>query len=78
MMFESKEVSKEFNVEIEVYRTNSPPDSRHSVRVRCHPISIDQTAVEMEGFGLVVPHKFMEEMVLHEGRFRFTVSFSFF
>ena len=78
VMFESKEVSKEFNVEIEVYRTNSPPDSRHSVRVRCHPISIDQTAVEMEGFGLVVPHKFMEEIILHEGRFRFTVSFSFF
>ena len=78
VMFESPEVSKEFNVEIEVYRTNSPPDSRLSAMVRCHPSSIDQTAGEMEEIGLVVPHNVMEEMILYEGRFKFTVSFSFF
>ena len=78
VMFESPEVSKDFNIEMEVYETRSPPETRLSAKIRCHPCSIDQTAAEMEGCGLIVHHKFMEEMILKEERFNFTVSFSFF
>jgi len=78
VMFESPEVSKDFNIEMEVYETRSPPETRLSAKIRCHPCSIDQTAAEMEGCGLIVHHKFMEEMILKEDRFNFTVSFSFF
>jgi len=76
-MFESPEVCSKFNLEIEVYETNSCPDTRPSARVHCNPCSVDQTAAEMEGFGLHVPHKFMMKMILKEDSFKFTVSFSF-
>merc|ERR1712243_27043 len=80
VMFESPEVCKEFNIEIEVYRTNAPPNSRLSAKVRCHPCSIDQTEAEMDGFGLIVPHKFMKQQIIlpEEDSFKFSVSFSFF
>ena len=80
VMFESPEVCKEFNIKLEVYRTNSPPNSRLSAKVRCHPFSIDQTEAEIDGFGLIVPHKFMEQQMIlpEEDSFLFTVSFSFF
>jgi len=76
-MFESPDVCSKFNIEIEVYETNSSPDTRLSARVRCHPCSVDQTAAEMDGLGLYVPHKFMMKMMLKEDSFKFTVSFSF-
>ena len=78
VMFESPAVCSEFSIGTEVYEASSSPDRRISAKVRCQPCSIDHTAAEMEGFGLYVPHRFMEKMVLKEESFRFTVSFSFF
>merc|ERR1711936_1273264 len=66
VMFESPEVCSEFNIKIKVYETNSSPDTRLSAKVRCDPCSIDQSEAEMEGFGLNVPHRFMEEMMFKE------------
>ena len=77
IMFVTPEVCKEFNIETEVYETDSPPDARLSAKFRCHPCSIDKTIAEIEGSGLVVHHKFMEQMILKEDRFEFTVSISF-
>jgi len=78
VMFEAPEVCLEYNIEMQVYETGSSPDKRLSAKACCRPCSIDQTVDEKEGFGLIVHHKFMKEMILKEDRFRFTVSFSFF
>jgi len=78
VMFESLEVCSEYNIEMQVYETGSSPEKRLSAKACCRPCSIDQTVDEKEGFGLIVHHKFMKEMMLKEDRFRFTVSFSFF
>ena len=78
VMFESSEVCSDFSVEMDVYETNSPPDTRQSMKARCHPCPIDQTIPEMEGYcyGLVVHHKFMKTM-FKEDSFKLTVSISF-
>lgn len=78
VMFESPEVCKNLNIEIKVYQTYSPPDSRLGVKLRCHPCSIDQSPAERKGLGLVVPHRLMEQIILQEDSFEFTVSFNFF
>jgi len=75
VMFESPEVCSKYNIEMQVYETNSSPDKRLSAKACCHPCSIDQA--EKEGFGLIVHNRFMKEMMLKEDGFRFTVSFSF-
>jgi len=78
VMFESPELCSEYNIEMQVYESNSSPDKRLSVKTCCHPCSIDQTFAKQEGFGLIVHHEFMKEMMLKEDSFRFIVSFSFF
>jgi len=75
VMFESTEVCSEYNIEMQVYESNSSPDKRLSAKACCHPCSIDQA--EKEGLGLIVHNKFMKEMMLKEDGFRFTVTFSF-
>jgi len=77
VMFESPNLCSYFNIEMEVYESDSSPDTRHSAKVRCHPCSIDESVGEMKGLGLCVHHKLMEKMILKEDNFRFTVSFSF-
>jgi len=77
LMFESAEVSSEYNIDMQVYETNSSPDKRVSAKACCRPYSIDQTAAEKKGLGLIVHNKFMKEMMLKEDRFRFSFSFSF-
>jgi len=78
VMSEPPEDCKDFNIEMEVYETDSDPDTRQSVKVRCHPCSIDQPVGEMKGLGLYVHHSFMKEMMLQKDSFKFTVTFSFF
>jgi len=78
VMFKSPEVCSNINIEMEVYETNSPPDSRLSVRARCHPCSIDESVAETKGLGLYVHHELMKRMVLKDDSFKFTVTFSFF
>ena len=77
-MFASPEVCKEYNIKMEVYESDSPPDARLGARVRCHPCSIDKTVAERKGSGLIVHSQFMEELILKEDGFNFTVSMSFF
>ena len=76
VMFESPKGCAELNIDMEVYASNSHPDTRLSARVRCHPCSIDQTVAEMEGSGLVVHSNLMEEIISKEDEL--TISFSFF
>ena len=78
IMFASPEVCKEYNIKMEVYESDSPPDARLGARVRCHPCSIDKTVAERKGSGLIVHSQFMEELILKEDGFNFTVSMSFF
>jgi len=78
VIFESPEVCSEYNIEMQVFKTNSSPDKRLSAKACCRPCSIDQTVDEKDGFGLIVHHKFMKEMMLKEDGFKFTVSISFF
>ena len=73
-MFESPEVCAEFNLEMEVHETTkSPADTPLSAKVLCHPCSIDQTVAEMEGSGLIVHRKVMEEMFIKGGKTKFTI-----
>jgi len=67
----------DFNIEMEVYETDSDPDTRLSAKVRCHPCSIDQPEAETKGLGLYVHHSFMKKMMLQKESFKFTVTFSF-
>ena len=78
VMFERPELCSILNIEMEVYESDSSPDTRHSAKVRCHPCSIDEPLNEMKGLGLCVNHRLMERMILKEGNFKFTVSFAFF
>jgi len=78
VMSDPPEDCSEFNIEMEVYETDSDPDTRLSAKVRCHPCSIDQPVAEMKGLGLYVHHSFMKKMMLQKDSFKFTVSFSFF
>ena len=78
VMFECPAVCSDFNIKMEVYATDSRPDTRLSAKVRCHPCSIDDPLAEMKGLGLVVHHRLMKRMILKEDSFRFTVSLSFF
>jgi len=78
VMFESILVCSENHVEIEVYEKDSYPDTRLSAKVRCNPCSIDHTEAELEGFGLIVHHKFMKMMLKEDNFFKFTVCLSFF
>ena len=72
VMFESPEVCAEFNLEMEVKATiKSPADTPLSAKVLCHPCSID---AELEGSGLIVHRKFMEDMVIKKGEAKFTIS----
>jgi len=73
----SSVVCSDMNIEMEVYETDSPTDTRLSSKVRCHPCSIDQSVAEMKGLGLYVHHRFMEKIVSRKDSFKFTVSFSF-
>ena len=77
-MFESTEVCKESNIEMEVHETKTSPDTRLSVKIRCLPCSIDQSEAEMKGFGLIIHQKVMEKIMLKEDKLmKFTVSLSF-
>jgi len=79
VMFESEEVCSKYNIEIEVYKSNSSPAYlRHSIKYRGNPSSIDETKADLENMGLLVHRKVMEKMVLKDNTFDFTVSFSFF
>ena len=77
VMFESPEVCAEFKLEMEVQETiKSPADTPLGVKALCHPCSIDQTGAEMEGSGLIVHRKLVEEMSIKEGRIKFNISTS--
>jgi len=79
VMFEVEEECAKYNIEMEVYKPNSPPASRHSVRYRGSPSSIDKTKAEIENAGLSVHREVMEKIALLDGDIiKFTVSFSFF
>ena len=79
VMFEAEEECSKYNVEMEVYKPNSPPASRHSVKYRGSPSSVDKTKAEIENAGLSVHREVMEKIALPDGdSIKFTVSFSFF
>jgi len=79
VMFETEEECSKYNIEIEVYKSRSHPASRHSVKFRGSPSSIDKTKAEIENVGLSVHREVMEKMaLLEDGTLEFTVSFSFF
>jgi len=79
VMFESEVVCSKYNIEMEVYKSNSSPAyARHSIKFRGNPSSIDETKTDVENVGLLVHRKVMEKMVLEDETFDFTVSFSFF
>jgi len=77
VILDPPECCSDFNIKMEVYETDSDPDTRLRAKVRCHPCSIDQPAAEMKGLGLYVHHSFMKKMMLQKDSFKFTVSFSF-
>ena len=78
-MFETEEECSKYNIEMEVYKPNSPPASRHSVKFRGNPSSIDKTKAERENAGLSVHREVMKKIaLLDDDVMRFTVSFSFF
>ena len=79
VMFEAEEECSKYNVEMEVYKPNSPPASRHSVKYRGNPSSVDKTKAEIENAGLLVHREVMEKIALFDGDIiMFSVSFSFF
>ena len=79
VMFESEEECSKYNIEMEVYKPNSPPASRHSVKYRGSPSSVDKTKAEIENAGLSVHSEVMEKIaLLDDDSITFTVSFAFF
>jgi len=79
VMFDTEEECCKYNIEMEVFKSNSPPASRHSVKFRGNPCSIDKTKAEIENVGLTVHREVVEKMaLLEDGTLKFTVSFSFF
>ena len=62
VMFETEEECSKYMIEMEVFRNDSPPASRHSVKFRGNPSSIDKTKEEIKNVGLLVP--------LHEYHFQ--------
>jgi len=77
VMFESPVICSAVNLEMEVYDSRSPPQTRLSVKIRCNPCSIDEVKSDMKYLGLTVHHKIMEKMALREESFDFTVLISF-
>ena len=77
VMFESEEVCSKYNIEVEVYKSSSSPASRHSMKFRGNPTSIDKIKTEMGNLGLSIHRVAMEEMVLEDEKFFFSVSVSF-
>merc|ERR1719481_403805 len=72
VMFESVELCSNYIIEMKVHRADFSHDTEQSITYRGNPSSIDDM-----GFGLSIHHKIMEKMILKDGKFRFTVSFSF-
>jgi len=72
VMFESVEFCSNFIIEMKVHRSDFAPDTDQSITYRGNPSSIDDM-----GFGLSIHHKIMEKMILKDGKFKFSVSFSF-
>jgi len=77
VMFESEEECIKYNIEMEVYKCGSDPASRHSFKFRGNPTSIDKSKTEIGNLGLSIHREAMEKMVIENGRFSFSVSFSF-
>merc|ERR1712098_811249 len=72
VMFESVELCSNFIIEMKVHRTDFSHDTEQSITYRGNPSSIDDM-----GFGLSIHQKIMKKMILKDGKFEFTVSFSF-
>jgi len=87
VMFESEEECSKYNIELEVFKSRSSPASRHGMKFRGNPTSIDETKTEMGNLGLaihrdsmekmVLEGEAMEKMVLEDETFSFSVSVSF-
>ena len=79
LMFETEEECAKYNIELEVFKPNSPPASRHSVRFRGCPTSIDKSRSDSEKRGLQVHRDDMEKMAqIKDDTVKFTVTLSFF
>jgi len=79
VMFETEEECAKYNIEMEVFKPNSPPASRHSVRFRGCPTSIDKSKSDIEKRGLLVHREVIKKMALiKDDTVEFTVSLSFF
>ena len=77
VMFESEEECNKYNIEMEVYKSGSDPASRHNLKFRGNPTSIDKSKTEIGNLGLSIHREAMEKMVIENETFSFTVSFSF-